>query len=82
MVLTASLTARVSVSPASGRPLHTGTNPLILTDVAWGDVYLCGGQSNMEYPMADSFEPKFVCFFSHPMSRRSPNNISYPRANA
>ena len=30
-------------------------NVILLTNVAFGDVFLCSGQSNMEYPMANAF---------------------------
>ena len=30
-------------------------NVITLTNVAFGDVFLCSGQSNMEYPMANAF---------------------------
>ena len=35
--------------------ITAGAEALELHDVAWGDVFICGGQSNMEYPMADVF---------------------------
>jgi len=33
----------------------TGQQVIALTNVAFGDVFLCSGQSNMEYPMANAF---------------------------
>lgn len=35
--------------------VRTRSASVVLQDVAWGDVFLCSGQSNMEYPMADAF---------------------------
>jgi len=33
----------------------SATQTMTLKNVAWGDVYLCSGQSNMEYPVTDAF---------------------------
>lgn len=35
--------------------IRDGTSKITLTNVAFGDVFLCSGQSNMEYPMANAF---------------------------
>jgi sialate O-acetylesterase len=40
--------------PASAEPRQmtiTGNNMIVLKDILVGEVWLCGGQSNMEYPM-------------------------------
>lgn len=44
---------------AEGRTLRvTGDNTVELQDVVVGEVWLCSGQSNMEWPLASSFEPE------------------------
>lgn len=45
----------VSARPTSTVTIKSGSQSKVLRDVAWGDVFLCSGQSNMEYPMADAF---------------------------
>eukprot|EP00936_MAST-01D_sp_MAST-1D-sp1_P000925 g925.t1 len=35
--------------------ISDGTSEIALANVAFGDVFLCSGQSNMEYPMANAF---------------------------
>lgn len=35
-----------------------GENRIVLKDVFVGDVWVCSGQSNMEWPLARAFEPK------------------------
>ena len=35
--------------------IRDGASKITLTNVAFGDVFLCSGQSNMEYPMANAF---------------------------
>jgi hypothetical protein len=35
--------------------ISDGASEITLKNVAFGDVFLCSGQSNMEYPMANAF---------------------------
>ena len=43
---------------AEGRTLQVrGHNTVVRTDVVVGEVWVCSGQSNMEWPMSASFEP-------------------------
>jgi sialate O-acetylesterase len=51
----ANSTVRITATPTDGKGDDGSADELVLTNVAWGDVYLCSGQSNMEYPMADVF---------------------------
>ena len=47
--------------PANARPgtlTVTGTTTVTLQDVVVGDVWICSGQSNMEWPMSRSFQPE------------------------
>eukprot|EP00038_Savillea_parva_P012428 m.204622 g.204622 ORF g.204622 m.204622 type:complete len:582 (-) comp22593_c0_seq1:66-1811(-) len=46
--LPATLDTSVTVRSTSG-------GVIVLRDVAWGDVFLCSGQSNAEYPVTDAF---------------------------
>jgi len=48
--LTATPNTTITVTSGNG-----ANSTATLRNVAFGDVYLCGGQSNMEYPMADVF---------------------------
>jgi len=42
-----------------GRSLRvTGNNTVEIQDVVVGEVWLCSGQSNMEWPLASSFDPE------------------------
>jgi len=58
---TSNTSGRFEFTIATPRPILNativvkGTNVVSLTNVAFGDVYLCSGQSNMQYPMADAF---------------------------
>ena len=43
---------------AEGRTLEVrGRNTVLLSDVVVGEVWICSGQSNMEWPLSASFEP-------------------------
>lgn len=42
--------------PGSGDQPDDDTGRIILNDIAFGDVYLCSGQSNMEMSVGDAFE--------------------------
>ena len=47
--------------PAAGGPYEltvTGKNTIKLTDVLVGEVWICSGQSNMEWPVALALDPK------------------------
>jgi sialate O-acetylesterase len=49
------VTLSVEAQLTSVLEVRTASASIVLQDVAWGDVFLCSGQSNMEYPMADAF---------------------------
>jgi sialate O-acetylesterase len=54
---------RVTLKPlkatGTGRALKvTGRNAVEITDVVVGEVWICSGQSNMEWSMAQSYEPE------------------------
>jgi sialate O-acetylesterase len=49
------VTLSVEAQLTSVLEVRTASVSVVLQDVAWGDVFLCSGQSNMEYPMADAF---------------------------
>ena len=49
------VTLSVEAQLTSVVEVRTASASVLLEDVAWGDVFVCSGQSNMEYPMADAF---------------------------
>lgn len=42
-----------------------------LTDVLFGDVWLCGGQSNMEFPTSRVCQRGFFCYYKQVQSEKS-----------
>jgi len=52
------VTLKPLAATAEGRSLKVvGNNSVELSDVVVGEVWICSGQSNMEWPMSASFEP-------------------------
>lgn len=55
---------------AEGRPLTVkGTNTVTVNDVLVGEVWLCSGQSNMEWSLAQSEGGATVCSATNPLLR-------------
>lgn len=53
---TASSEVRIKTTRiTTGETATTATTTVNLRNVAWGDLFLCSGQSNQAYPVADSF---------------------------
>lgn len=67
---------RVSLEPVeAGGPYNvtaaSNKETVTLTDVLFGDVWLCGGQSNMEFPTSRVCQRGFFCYYKQVQSEKS-----------
>jgi len=65
-------TVRLAPQPATGRPVTltaTGKNTVTVQDLLLGDVWLCGGQSNMEWPLGYCDAPEDIKGANYPLIR-------------
>lgn len=67
---------RVSLEPVEAGGPYSVTaashnETVTLTDVLFGDVWLCGGQSNMEFPTSRVCQRGFFCYYKQVQSEKS-----------